>query len=75
MILTMDLKRYFYSVDVTQNAFDKMLEDAGIDKSDEANCGLVKLNDLMYEIVNTYAEQFGEEFENRNILPIGFLQM
>lgn len=73
MILTMDLKRYFYSVDVTQNAFDKMLEDAGIDKSDEANCGLVKLNDLMYDIVNTYAEQFGEEFENRNILPIGFL--
>ena len=32
MILTMDLKGYFYSVDVTQNAFDKMLEDAGIDK-------------------------------------------
>ena len=73
MILTMDLKRYFYSVDVTQNAFDKMLEDAGIDKSDKAKCGLVKLNELMYEIVNTYAKQFGEEFERRNILPIGFL--
>lgn len=73
MILTMDLKRYFYSVDVTKEAFDQMFIEAGIDSNDTDYENLKNLNDLMAEIVSTYALKFGNEFEGRNILPIGFL--
>lgn len=73
MILTMDLRRYFYSVDVTENAFDEMFTDADIDAVSPDYEELKKLNELMADIVSTYSNQFGDEFEGRNILPIGFL--
>jgi len=75
MILTMDLRRYFYSVDVTKKAFNQMFADAklGLDNTDPDYDNLKNLNELMFEIVSKYSKLFEDEFERRNILPIGFL--
>ncbi len=73
VILTMDFRRYFYSVDMDKKAFDQLYEDAGV--SDEENQGFLRaLNDFVSEVIARYAECFEEEeFAGRKILPIGFL--
>lgn len=72
VILTMDLKRYYYSVDMNEKAFDHLYNEVfpydmedGFDK---------ELNNFIYKIVHKYSTSFGENvYKGRSILPIGFL--
>lgn len=70
VVLTLDFMRFYYSVDITREFMDKVYEEV---VSDEERTEEVEaLNNLMFEIIKKYAEQF-DVFNERRILPIGFL--
>lgn len=71
VILTLDFKRFYYSVDVTETLFQEMYNDV-MDEFDTENSVLIELHQFMFQIIKRYSACF-TEFENRNILPIGFL--
>jgi hypothetical protein len=73
LILTMDFKKFFYSVHFSKEIFDKFYTDYVSEKGD---CVYVKrINDFVFNVLKTYSSYFNEsnEFENRIFLPIGFL--
>ena len=71
VILTLDFKRFYYSVDITKALFDEIYTNEIA--STEANCDeLIALHKFMFQIIERYSECF-TEFCERNILPIGFL--
>lgn len=73
IVMTLDFKRFYYSVDMNQEAFDRLLKDA--DLAEDDNYTLCKrLNDFVCSVVNSYANLFEEsKYNGRRILPIGFL--
>lgn len=71
MVLTLDFKRFYYSVDITKALFDGIYAEEIEGKEDD--CDEVKaLHEFMFRIIKCYSQKF-IEFEKRNILPIGFL--
>ena len=77
VIITMDFKRYYYSVDADKAVFDSIFQevctnDNNIDLSDYLNI-LERLNNFVCAVIEKYSEQFANEFDGRHILPIGFL--
>lgn len=74
IVMTMDFKRFYYSVNVDKIAFDKILEDAEIDSKDEENKLYIRINDFVCSVISQYSSLFDKgEYNGRNILPIGFL--
>lgn len=81
MILTLDFKRFYYSVDLRKEDFDGFLTDFEAFKElEEAETWRKRVNEFVYRVIETYSEKLrtycaGTEFDiqNRNILPIGFL--
>ena len=75
LILTLDFKRYYYSVDVSEEFMKEVL--AGVKgSSDYSEKYLSRINDFVYCVIKCYSEIYREhsgEKEIRNILPIGFL--
>lgn len=71
VILTMDFRRFYYSVDVTDEFMMDIFNNA-TEEGEENNALLFILNDIIYDIIKQYSSLF-DEFEGRNILPIGFL--
>ncbi len=75
LILTLDFKRYYYSVDVSEKFMKEVL--AGVKgSSDYSEKYLSRINDFVYCVIKCYSEIYREhsgEKEIRNILPIGFL--
>lgn len=75
LILTLDFKRYYYSVDVSEKFMKELL--AGVKgSSDYSEKYLSRINDFVYCVIKRYSEVYREysgEKEIRNILPIGFL--
>lgn len=75
LILTLDFKRYYYSVDVSEKFMKEVL--AGVKgSSDYSEKYLSRINDFVYCVIKRYSEIYREysgEKEMRNILPIGFL--
>lgn len=71
VILTLDFKRFYYSVDVSKFMIDEIYDDI-IGETEEDTEELRALNDFIYDVIERYAKQF-EEFNGRRILPIGFL--
>lgn len=78
VIMTLDFRRFYYSVDMGNDAFGKLyeeLKDWDELKSilgEEKNLYSV-LNDFVRRVIHKYSSLFGDLFEKRNILPIGFL--
>lgn len=77
VIITMDFKRYYYSVDADKKVFDNIIEmvrKVG-DTNDMSDCMeiLERLNDFVCAVINKFSKKFENEFNGRNILPIGFL--
>lgn len=68
VILTLDFKRFYYSVDITEALFDRMYEDEIENDSEE----LRSLHYFIFSIIEAYSKCL-KEFSGRNILPIGFL--
>lgn len=74
LILTLDFKSFYYSVDIPKHMFDGFVEK-------EAESWKQRLNDLVYEILAQYSKTLKQviaagaepELGERTILPIGFL--
>lgn len=71
VVLTLDFKRFYYSVDITKKFFDGMYEEEIKSKGEDCD-ELKALHEFMFRIIEKYSECF-TEFAERNILPIGFL--
>lgn len=71
VVLTLDFKRFYYSVDITKELFDGIYAEEIEGEKDDCD-ELKALHEFMFRIIKCYSEQF-TEFEKRNILPIGFL--
>jgi len=70
LILSLDFTSYYYSIDMTRSAFDKVF---GSLPEDLQNVDLYRrINGFVFKVICQYASLFNE-FEGRNILPIGFL--
>lgn len=75
VIITMDFKRFYYSVDVDRAAFDALYNQF-TEKNNCLECttnDYKKINDIMFMIVEKYSKLFQSEFGGKLILPIGFL--
>ena len=74
LIMTLDLKRCFYSVHFDESMFEKILEQyQGDEKRSNQGSIYTRLNDFTFDIIKCYSGLFDEHFFNgRNILPIGF---
>ena len=70
VILTLDFRRFYYSLDITKEFFDKIYEEV-IDETEKTE-ELRALHDFVFQIIEKYSECFSE-FDGNNILPIGFL--
>lgn len=79
LILTLDFKNFYYSVDIRRSLFDGFILKLGI--KDE---WMIRLNDLIFCIIEEYARKLrivhkdsendkGLKLGKRNGLPIGFL--
>lgn len=78
VIITMDFRRYYYSLDVDDKALDEVYKEylRESDIKDEDPYYLLisrRLNSFIGAVISRYSKHFGELFENRKILPIGFL--
>lgn len=74
LILTMDIKRYYYSVDITQKWW-KSLQDNFVNGKED-NRLIQRIHDAVFRILKKYSEVYSsycQEDNNRNILPISFL--
>lgn len=75
LILTLDFKSFFYSVDLRKKDFDEFLK-----KLEKINSWHKRVNEFVFLVVRTYSEKLrkcyagtGSSIEHRNVLPIGFL--
>lgn len=69
-ILTLDFKRFYYSVDLTKNLFDVLYSEV-IEKEEDSE-DIRILHEFMFRIIEKYSKCC-PEFKEHNILPIGFL--
>ena len=70
LVLTMDFKKFFYSVHFSKEMFNKFYKDYVDEKSDSIY--VKRINDFVFNVLKIYSSYFNE-FENRTFLPIGFL--
>jgi hypothetical protein len=66
LIIMLDIKNFFYSVNIDQKDFDSFIEK----KADKT---IKRLNDFVYQSIEEYSKKFANRYEERNFLPIGFL--
>lgn len=81
LILTLDFKSFFYSVDIQRSMFDHFVEilDQIPEKHNHIEW-LKRLNDFVFRVIERYSQELriihvnndNLSLENRNILPIGF---
>lgn len=74
LIMSLDFKRFFYSVDVTEEFMETLLEKAAIDYSPEDRVYAKRTNDFVMDVIHAYhvkISRFCCEFGN--VLPIGFI--
>lgn len=73
VILTMDFRRYYYSLNVDHDVMKCVLNEARINYDERlTKCGQL-LNDFIENVILVYSKKFDEEFGGKRILPIGFL--
>ena len=70
VVLTLDFKRFYYSVDITQTFFDEIYTEV-IDDTENTEI-LRELHDFIFQIIVKYSGCF-MKFKGKKILPIGFL--
>lgn len=72
IVMTLDFKRFYYSVDLQENAFKEIFKSANFDDT-ENNALVSRINDFAYKVIMKYSSCFADRFERRHFLPIGFL--
>lgn len=74
IIVTMDFKRFFYSVDLNEEAFDKIWnETTASEEQNTKDIWAKRLNSFVQQVISRYSECYYDGDKVRNILPIGFL--
>lgn len=77
VIITMDFRRYYYSIDADESVFKVLYEEAFSDDENEYSLEetdiFERLNSFVCNVILRYSELFGKEYNGRHILPIGFL--
>lgn len=81
VVFTMDFERFFYSVDLNESVFkeiDEIIDEAYKERNRDLFTLLEKiiakrLNSFVQKVIIRYAASFENEFDGRNLLPIGFL--
>jgi len=71
-IVTMDFKRYYYSLDINNEVMKTIIKDVLLDDEEIIDC-CKRLNNFVETVIGTYSDKFEDVFEHRKILPIGFL--
>lgn len=69
-VLTLDLKRFYYSINITDAFMENVIISA---KNYNFSQMEITLNEFVFDVICRYSSLFGDEFKGRNILPIGFL--
>lgn len=72
IVFTMDLMRFYYSVDINDEAFDGIWNDVTGEQNEEDECAK-RLNEFVRKVISGYSEYYFDGQKDRNILPIGFL--
>lgn len=68
IILTLDIKRFYYSIHMTKDMFSEFLNiDNRINKNDKT---IIRINNFVYEVINEYSNILGKD---NKCLPIGFM--
>ena len=70
VVLTMDFKRFYYSVDITKELMDELYDN--VINIEDSTKELRDLNNFIYEVIVKYSKLI-KEYDSRRILPIGFL--
>lgn len=84
MIITLDFKSFFYSVDIDKESFIKIYSDAIVEGKQNTNLTLPfwteRVHQFVYNVFSEYSKKLGDinrtkelELQNRVFLPIGFL--
>jgi hypothetical protein len=68
MIITLDLKSFYYSVDFSKDVFDNFFSN-----HQDKSIYIKRINDFIFDVLKTYSNIFGDSYNRRVILPIGFL--
>lgn len=69
LILTMDFKQFFHSVDFSQEIFNNFYKEYINEKED--NIYSKRINNFVFDVISNYSNIF-KEYKNRIFLPIGF---
>lgn len=77
VILTLDFKRFFYSVHFEEEMFEEYFslyrEKSGECEESEQSNIVKRLNNFVYNVLVKYSSLFKEKYAQRVFLPIGFL--
>ena len=76
LILTLDFKSFFYSVDIQSEWFDHFVSDYDVQEEWK-----IRLNRFVFKVIERYSQELRSihtdseilSLSNRNVLPIGFL--
>lgn len=74
LIMSLDFKRFFYSVDITTEFMKNLLQKAEIDHSSQDKVLAERINDFVMDVIQAYHNAI-EYYDDRlgNVLPIGFI--
>lgn len=79
LIFTLDFTRFYYSIDISEEFMETLLQPILEDISDEKEKQLLKrINNFVFQVIRHYAEKYNKycsdkSHNKRNLLPIGFL--
>jgi hypothetical protein len=82
MIIMLDIKRFYYSVNFTQEMMDSIFNEISKNKDNQYISILKRLNNFIYKIMQHYSEVYNsfikqvkkdEQQQDKVILPIGFM--
>ena len=73
VIITLDLERYYYSVDINRDIMKCIIDEALADISEDEKNICLSLNDFVGSVIECYARKLPGKLSDHNVLPIGFL--
>lgn len=74
LIMSLDFKRFFYSVDITTDFMNSLLQKAEKDCSDQDKVKAERINEFVMDVIQSYHDAI-EYYDDclGNVLPIGFI--
>lgn len=74
LIMSLDFKRFFYSVDITEEFMGDLLKSAVKDYSNEDEANAQRINEFVMDVIRAYHVKISRYDKSLgNVLPIGFI--